>query len=104
MAAAEGEAPDLAAAAALAAWSARPQSEHPGRFVLIDSDGSEASEQALEQRLPPTAARAELALREGGAAGAAPGRRPRRQGEPARPLDPERTVLITGGHRRPRRA
>ena len=44
------------------AWSARPQSEHPGRFALVDSDGSEASEAALAR-----------------------GPRRRRRGAPARP-------------------
>ena len=46
------------------AWCARPQSEHPGRFLLIDTDGSEASEAALAAALR-TAEEPQLALREG---------------------------------------
>ena len=72
-------------------------SEHPGRFLLIDSDGSEASQAALERALAADPKETQLALREGellvprlAAAGAEPGESPR-------PLDPERTVLITGG-------
>ena len=54
------------------------QSEHPGRFALIDSDGSEASRAALAAALAPSAEEPQLALREGERAGAAPrrGRRP----------------------------
>ena len=50
MATADGEAPDPAAAAI---WGLvrSAQSEHPGRFALIDSDGSEASEEALSAAL-----------------------------------------------------
>ncbi|MFC9312027.1 SDR family NAD(P)-dependent oxidoreductase, partial [Streptomyces sp. NPDC057011] len=39
------------------------QSEHPGRFVLVDTDGSEASEAALGRAL--ASAEPQLALREG---------------------------------------
>ena len=74
------------------------QSEHPGRFALIDSDGSEASERALP---------AALALGGGGApARPARGQGRWRRASPARSgeartetraaIDPERTVLITG--------
>jgi acyl transferase domain-containing protein/NAD(P)-dependent dehydrogenase (short-subunit alcohol dehydrogenase family)/acyl carrier protein len=79
------------------------QSEHPGRFVLVDTDGSEASEKALTSALAQTG-EPQLALREGvarvprlvrmEAQHSAPGA----GGEPAAPgLDPEGTVLITGG-------
>jgi acyl transferase domain-containing protein/acyl carrier protein len=74
------------------------QSEHPGRFALIDSDGTDASEAALPAALAVGAEEPQLALREGRAlaprlaridAGEAP------EGVvPA--IDPERTVLITG--------
>ena len=64
MAAAEGEAPDPAAAAI---WGLvrSAQSEHPGRFALIDTDGSEASEEALAAALALGAEEPQLALREG---------------------------------------
>ena len=96
MAAAEGESPDPAAAAI---WGLvrSAQSEHPGRFALIDTDGSEASQQALPAALAIGAEEPQLALREGSAlvprlarpsAGEA-------RSQP-RAIDPERTVLITG--------
>jgi acyl transferase domain-containing protein/short-subunit dehydrogenase/acyl carrier protein len=66
MAIAEGEFPDPAAAAI---WGLvrSAQSEHPGRFALIDTDGSDASEKALPQALSLSAEEPQLALREGGA-------------------------------------
>ncbi|HET6345968.1 MAG TPA: acyltransferase domain-containing protein, partial [Myxococcota bacterium] len=64
IAAAEGESADPASAAA---WGLvrSAQSEHPGRFALIDTDGSEASEQALPGALALAAEEPQLALREG---------------------------------------
>ena len=95
MAVSEGESPDPAAAA-LWGLVRSAQSEHPGRFTLIDTDGSEASEAALASALQ-AADEPQLALREGAAsvprlakAMADPSTEP-----PA--LDPEGTVLITGG-------
>ncbi|HEV7615276.1 MAG TPA: polyketide synthase dehydratase domain-containing protein, partial [Solirubrobacterales bacterium] len=63
VAAAAGEAPDPAQAAV---WGLvrSAQSEHPGRFLLIDSDGSEASEAALAAALAQSE-EPQLALREG---------------------------------------
>ncbi len=57
------ESPDPASAAV---WGLvrSAQSEHPGRFVLVDSDGSDASEQALRAALA-LADEPQLALREG---------------------------------------
>ena len=90
------ESPDPALAAA---WGLvrSAQSEHPGRFLLIDSDGSEASEAALAGALALGAEEPQLALREGVAL--APRLARVAEGEPsAAPiLDPEGTVLITGG-------
>jgi NADPH:quinone reductase-like Zn-dependent oxidoreductase/acyl carrier protein len=65
MATADTESPDPAAAAI---WGLvrSAQSEHPGRFALIDSDGSEASEAALPAALA-LAEEPQLALREGAA-------------------------------------
>ncbi|HEX6688111.1 MAG TPA: SDR family NAD(P)-dependent oxidoreductase, partial [Solirubrobacterales bacterium] len=58
------EVPDPAAAAI---WGLvrSAQSEHPGRFALIDSDGTEASEAALLAALALSAEEPQLALREG---------------------------------------
>jgi pimaricinolide synthase PimS1 len=71
-------------------------SEHPGRFLLIDSDGSEASEATLQQALTADSGQAQLALREGESF--VPRLVPAKgeEDDPAAPLDPERTVLITG--------
>ncbi len=91
------ESPDPALASA---WGLlrSAQSEHPGRFVLIDTDGTEASEEALAGALA-IEDEPQLALREGvalvprivGAPASGEG------GAGARPLDPGRTVLISGG-------
>ncbi len=88
------ESPDPAVSAA---WGLIrcAQSEHPGRFTIVDSDGSEASEEALFRAI--AGAEPEVVLRDGRAgvprlapaeetgSGAAPG------------LDPEGTVLVSGG-------
>jgi acyl transferase domain-containing protein/acyl carrier protein len=92
-AAAEEEVGDLAAAAV---WGLvrSAQAEHPGRFALVDSDGSDASRDALPSL--PIAAESQLALRKGRAL--AP-RLVRVAGGPgdAAGFDPEGTVLLTGG-------
>jgi malonyl CoA-acyl carrier protein transacylase len=97
VAAGEGESPDLATAAV---WGLvrSAVSEHPGRFAVIDSDGTDASEKAMSNALALGAVEPQLALRQGEAL--APRLARVRTGEdeaPLRPLDPERTVLITGG-------
>ena len=93
----EGEAPDLTTAAV---WGLVRSaiSEHPGRFAVIDTDGSEVSQAAMPQALAMGAEESQLALRQGEALV------PRLSkleasdaGSTAEPLDPERTVLITGG-------
>jgi len=58
----EGEAPDLSGAAAQGLVRSA-QSEHPGRFLLVDTDGSEASGSALAAAV--AAAEPQLALRRG---------------------------------------
>ncbi len=88
------ESPDPAAAAA-AGLVRSAQAEHPGRFLLVDSDGSEASSSALGAALA-TELEPQLALREGTAFVPRLARAEAEEGEP-RPLDPERTVLVTGG-------
>ncbi|KJY26791.1 beta-ketoacyl reductase, partial [Streptomyces sp. NRRL S-495] len=89
----ESEAPDLTAAPV---WGLvrSAQSENPGRIVLVDTDGTEASEAVLAAAV--AGGEPQLALREGRV------RVPRlvRVAVPdveARPWDPEGTVLITGG-------
>jgi pimaricinolide synthase PimS1 len=78
------------------------QFEHPGRLALIDSDGSEASQAALEGALVLSVTEPQLAIREGRllaprvAVAAAEGPA-RGLGGGERPIDPDRTVLITGG-------
>ena len=81
------------AQAAVAGLAGSAASEHPGRVVLIDTDGSDASEAILPRALRST--EPQLVLRDGksmaprlaeGVSGAE---------EPVE-LDPERTVLITG--------
>ncbi len=88
------EAPDPAAAAI---WGLvrSAQSEHPGRFMLLDVDGEEASLALL-----PAAAIGEepqLALR--GGVALAPRLAPMPASEEGQPpaLDPDSTTLITGG-------
>ncbi|MFE2723440.1 type I polyketide synthase, partial [Kitasatospora sp. NPDC059327] len=84
------------------------QSEHPGRFVLVDLDDAARSGPALRAALE--SGEPQLALRDGvayrprltaatpvpaPASGVAP--KPAPAGTAHRPLDPERTALITGG-------
>ena len=90
---------DLADPPTAAVWGLvrSAQAEHPGRFALIDTDGSEASEAALEAALAASAAEPQLALREGAAL--APRMTPLGAGsgdELRFWLEPGATVLITG--------
>ncbi len=88
-----GESPDPAAASV---WGLvrSAQAEHPGRFLLIDTDGSEVSKAALAAALA-IESEPQLALREGAALAARLVRSDGEANEP-QPLDPEATVLITG--------
>jgi pimaricinolide synthase PimS1 len=91
----EGEIPNLTAAP-LAGLLRSAYSEHQGRFALIDTDGSEASQAALAAALPATVDEPQLALREGVAL--APRLAPVEAAKPGgSPLDRDSTVLITGG-------
>jgi acyl transferase domain-containing protein/D-arabinose 1-dehydrogenase-like Zn-dependent alcohol dehydrogenase/acyl carrier protein len=91
-----GEAPPDPAAAAAWGLIRSAQAEHPGRFALIDTDGSDASSTALDALLG-CAAEPELALREGRALAPRVARAPLDDGSGSRPaFDPERTVLVTG--------
>ncbi|HEY2333377.1 MAG TPA: type I polyketide synthase, partial [Solirubrobacterales bacterium] len=90
------DSPDPAAAAA---WGLvrSAQSEHPGRFALIDTDCSEASLALLPAAVGHTSKESQLALRDGSALAPRAARLPSPGGEETPPLfDPERTVLITG--------
>ncbi|MFF2078454.1 SDR family NAD(P)-dependent oxidoreductase [Kitasatospora sp. NPDC058162] len=95
--AADGGGPQAPAAAAVWGLVRSARSEHPGRLTLLDLDGTPESLRALPQAL--TLAEPEVALRKGGLAvprlvraddGGSTGAR-------LRPLDPDGTVLITGG-------
>ncbi len=72
------------------------QAEHPGRFVLIDTDGSEASGEALA-RAAAQATEPQLALREGTALAPRLARAQAQGEEQPLSLDPGRTILISGG-------
>ena len=91
----EGASPDLGAAA-LAGLVRSAASEHPGRFCLIDSDGSEASERALPGVAAGDPGESQLSLREGELFVPRLLQARVDQGE-AVPFDPARTVLVTGG-------
>ncbi|WP_018505730.1 type I polyketide synthase [Parafrankia discariae] len=97
-----GRVTDLAAAAV---WGLvrSAQSEHPGRFVLLDLDGDEAAAVGSQGAADPSAAVAaalasrepQLALRAGRAF--APRLAPARPAGDGVRWDPDGTVLITGG-------
>ena len=71
------------------------QSEHPGRFVLVDADESGASQKALASAL--TSGQPLLALREGRLLAPRLARGPRSIEQAPLLFDPNQTVLITGG-------
>ncbi|NBH06499.1 beta-ketoacyl reductase, partial [Amycolatopsis sp. SID8362] len=90
----DGEPVDPALAAA---WGLvrSAQSEHPGRFVLADTDGTEASEAALAAAV--ATGEPQLVLRDGNAFALRVGRLALPSEDPAPVWDAEGTVLITGG-------
>jgi pimaricinolide synthase PimS1 len=94
VAARDGEEPDLGAAAV---WGLvrSAQGEHPGRFGLLDTDGSDASWQAAAVLL--AAGEEQLALREGVARVPRVARAAASSAAAGAEFDPEGTVLITGG-------
>ncbi len=94
VATAAGESPELAIAP-LWGLLRSAHSEHPGRFALIDSDGSEASRRALRSALASGPTEPQLALREGELLAPRLARAEAAE-ETATAIDPERTVLITG--------
>jgi pimaricinolide synthase PimS1 len=97
VAGAAGDEPGLAAAP-LWGLLRSAQSEHPGRFALVDLDGSSATLENLPVALAAGEEEPQLAMREGELL--AP-RLSRVQGDganvPTEPLDPGATILITGG-------
>jgi polyketide synthase 12/candicidin polyketide synthase FscB len=92
----EGEAPDLAAAP-LWGLLRSAQTEHPDRFSLVDIDDTDESLQVLASALGQEE-EPQIALRMGNMLAPRLVRRPPATG-PTRPtsIDPESTVLITGG-------
>jgi NAD(P)-dependent dehydrogenase (short-subunit alcohol dehydrogenase family)/acyl carrier protein len=88
------ESPDLAAAA-LWGLVRSAQSEHPGRFGLLDIDGADASWQAAAALL--AAGEPQLALRDGVARVPRIARATAAPAATAPAFDPDGTVLITGG-------
>ncbi|GGR76750.1 hypothetical protein GCM10010269_14940 [Streptomyces humidus] len=72
------------------------QSEHPGRFHLVDTDRDDTGPAALAAVLE-THDEPQLALRDGRWLAPRLARTPARDDDPAPALDPEGTVLITGG-------
>ncbi|MFE9425668.1 SDR family NAD(P)-dependent oxidoreductase [Kitasatospora sp. NPDC006697] len=88
----DGDLPDLAQAGVWGLVRAAAV-EHPGRFVLVDLDGDPASAAALAAAV--ATGEPELALRAGRAY--VPRLAPAAGGEAFGGLDPEGTVLITGG-------
>jgi NADP-dependent 3-hydroxy acid dehydrogenase YdfG len=95
VAAGDGEAPALAAAPV---WGLvrSAHSEHPDRFGLVDLGAGEASAGALPHALGLLAEEPQLAVRDGELLVPRLARATAEDGE-APALDPERTVLITGG-------
>ena len=91
----EEESPDPVAAS-LWGLVRSAQSEHPGSFLLIDSDGSEASEQALARALAGDS-ESQLALREGRALVPRLARVPASEEQTPPALDPQATILVSGG-------
>jgi acyl transferase domain-containing protein/acyl carrier protein len=89
----EGESIDPVTATALGLLRSA-ESEHPGRFLAIDLDGSEASLAALPGAL--IAGEPQLALREGAALAPRAVKAQSNEGEEIEPFDPEKTTLITG--------
>jgi acyl transferase domain-containing protein/acyl carrier protein len=96
VAARDGEVPGLATAPA---WGLlrSAHSEHPERFSLLDTDASESSASALGTAILSGAREPELALREGEALVPRLARATAAGETAAYPVDPGRTVLITGG-------
>jgi acyl transferase domain-containing protein/acyl carrier protein len=92
----EGEVPDLIAAP-LWGLLRSGSSEHPGRFLAIDTDGEPASQRMLAAALAAGAEEPQLAIRAGHLL--APRLAPVPAAEiPAPPsIDPDSTVLVSGG-------
>ncbi len=94
MAAAKGEAPNLDQAALVGMMNSA-QSEHPGRFGVIDLDASEASKESLYGALAIDEPR--LAIRDGSLYAPRFVRLKTKEHEPPELFDTDGTVLITGG-------
>ncbi|GHF52619.1 hypothetical protein GCM10010218_37610 [Streptomyces mashuensis] len=88
-----GDPVDHPAQAALWGLIRSAETENPGRFVLVDTDGTDASRQALPAAL--ATGEPQLALRDGTVRAARLARATATGAEP-RPYDPDGTVLVTG--------
>jgi malonyl CoA-acyl carrier protein transacylase len=95
VATAPGEDPDLGAAP-LWGLLRSARSEYPGRFALLDTDGADASTETFAAALALGGGEPQLALREGKLLAPRLTRAPLEETAPE-PIDPQRTVLITGG-------
>ena len=93
----EGEDPDLPAATLWGLFHSAA-AEHPGRFAVLDRDDAELPAPLLAQALAGGAAEPQLALRAGRVLAPRLARPAPAEVEAKPPaLDPEATVLITGG-------
>ncbi|MET8584709.1 type I polyketide synthase [Streptomyces collinus] len=90
----DGHGPVDLSAAPLYGLLRSAQAEHPGRFALVDTDGGQASADALAAAV--ASGEPEIVLRDGEARVPRLARVTAAQGGPST-LDPEGTVLVTGG-------
>ncbi len=91
-----GESPDLRTAA-LWGLLRSAGAEHLGRFALIDVDGSERSSQELAAALEAGQEEPLMAIRGGDLLLPRMSRLPLGEPAPPAPIDPEATVLVSGG-------
>ncbi len=96
VAAFEGEDPDLAGAAVWGLMRSA-QTENPGRFVLVDSDGTDASLEALPRAIAIGAEEPQLALRNGELLAPRVTKTPSRGGRLVPPAGPWRLQVGQGG-------
>ncbi len=90
----EEEKPNLTTASLWGLWRSAA-SEHPGRFAAIDTDETQASQEAIESAIALSSEEPQIVLREGKPL--APRLIPSVQEEETAPINPNSTVLITGG-------
>ncbi len=96
VAARHDEDPDLRSAS-LRGLLQSAQAEHPDAFASIDTDGTPASTEALPAVLAIVASEPQLALREGSALMPRLARVKASAQDASGPVDPDGTILVTGG-------